>query len=501
MSDFWDYRGWERHESNHDWQDIQGENLEYRADALINMAVRNGLDKDKLEKTIVYLAAANDLNREIGRLPELVRGLLLLGDCYLKLEMAEEVAAVAIEAQQIALESFNDRARAYALHMQGYNFFVTKQFVKAAEFSLNAGEIYEEAGFYEEACDVYLAAGRLFRWRSERTRAIDSFEKALASARSENSLEHIVEAKLWIAFEQVRVSRLVDFETMRTNLDQIEAQMALAKTRSSVTRRLELARAWNNIEADSYFSQKYFDAWLEGARQSKNTNDAVEAMLGRAHSLRHMPAEQEYVDAMKSILAVLEEMESTVDVFEVAQPLSDFYFEYSQYQEAEHLWIRTKAIAEKNFASNEKLEQCDQMVALCIAEYADPRRALDALESALPKTSEKPLPLHFEYALAKTYAANERQTESLIVIDRALSTLGDCSSAPLKYAELHELKCDLLDKQGNATAAKSEAKLSFDAYIDLDQIDKAKRLKAKYLMPQPGDANPETGAITLGNWG
>ena len=39
MSDFWDYRGWERNEENNDWQDIQGENLEFRADALMNRAV------------------------------------------------------------------------------------------------------------------------------------------------------------------------------------------------------------------------------------------------------------------------------------------------------------------------------------------------------------------------------------------------------------------------------------------------------------------------------
>ena len=500
MSDFWDYRGWERHQENNDWEDIQGENLEYRADALMNKAIRNGLDKDNIEKTIIYIAAANDLNREIDRLPELVRGLLMLGDCYLKQEKADEVEAVAIEAQRIALESFNDQARANAVHLQGYNYFVTKQYNKAAEFSLNAGEIYEEAGYYDEACDVYLAAGRLYRWRQERTRAIESFEKALAAARANNSLEYIVEAKLWIAFEQVRVSRLIDFETMSANLDHIESQMKLAKPRNSVTRRLELARAWNNIDYDPYFSQKYFEAWLEGARQNKNTNDAAEAMLGVAHAIRRQPSEQEFIDAMQSILAVLEEIESTVNPLEVAQPLGDFYLENGNAQLSELVWVRSKAIAEKNMASPEELRHYDQMIALCIAQYAEPERALLVLESSLPKIAEKPLPIKFEFALAKSYAANNRSTESLMVIERALENMGADSTREFEYAALHELRCELFDKQGNIEGARAEAKISFYAYVDLDQVDKAKRLKAKYLLPQPGDANPETGAITLGNW-
>ena len=49
MSDFWDYRGWERNEEDRDWQDIQGDNLEYRADALLSKAQRNGLEKDEIE--------------------------------------------------------------------------------------------------------------------------------------------------------------------------------------------------------------------------------------------------------------------------------------------------------------------------------------------------------------------------------------------------------------------------------------------------------------------
>ncbi len=103
MSDFWDYRGWERREENNNWQDIQGDNLEYRADGLMNLAMNNGLEDDSLEKTIVYLASANDINRQIERLPELLHGLLALGDCYLKQGKADEVRAVAIEAQKIAL--------------------------------------------------------------------------------------------------------------------------------------------------------------------------------------------------------------------------------------------------------------------------------------------------------------------------------------------------------------------------------------------------------------
>jgi hypothetical protein len=56
-------------------------------------------------------------------------------------------------------------------------------------------------------------------------------------------------------------------------------------------------------------------------------------------------------------------------------------------------------------------------------------------------------------------------------------------------------------KQGNQSAVKAEARISFDAYFDLGEIEKAKRLKEKYLKPEPGDADPDTGAITLGNWG
>ena len=71
MSDFWDYRGWSRNEENNDWQDIQGDNLEYRADALLNRAHQSGHESEDLDKTITYLSAAVDLNRQIERIPEL----------------------------------------------------------------------------------------------------------------------------------------------------------------------------------------------------------------------------------------------------------------------------------------------------------------------------------------------------------------------------------------------------------------------------------------------
>jgi hypothetical protein len=58
-----------------------------------------------------------------------------------------------------------------------------------------------------------------------------------------------------------------------------------------------------------------------------------------------------------------------------------------------------------------------------------------------------------------------------------------------------------LAKQGNREAAKVAAKVSFNAYLDLDELEKAKRLNDEYLKPQPGDADPDTGAITIANWG
>lgn len=501
MSDFWDYRGWERREENNNWQDIQGDNLEYRADGLMNLAMNNGLEADDIEKTIVYLASANDINRQIERLPELLHGLLALGDCYLKQGKAEDVRAVAIEAQKIALETFNDKARAYAIHMQGYNSFVAKNYNEAASFAFNAGEIYEESANYEEACEVFMAAGRLYRWRGERAKSIDCFERALASARNQNNLEDIVHAKAWLAFVQARVNRVADYDTLSASLSQTQSQMQMAKSKLGTTRRYELAWAWNNAEKNPAEALKFFDHWLEQARFNKVINDSVEAMLGRQYCFAYLFANDEFIKAALSILATLEDIESTVDPLEAITPLSGFYFANNQFVEAELLWVRGRAIAEKNYATADVLSHYDQMIALCIAEYAEPERALTALESSLPKTIETPLSFEFEYALAKTYAKNDRNTESLIVVDRALDNMTDDAKDDLEYAELHELKCELLAKQGNLTAARNEAKLSFDAYLKLDHFDKAKRLNATYLLPQPGDANPETGAITLGNWG
>ena len=163
--------------------------------------------------------------------------------------------------------------------------------------------------------------------------------------------------------------------------------------------------------------------------------------------------------------------------------------------------VRGRTIAEKRDETEDALAYYDQMIALSISNYAEPARALGALESKLPKSHEKPLPAAFEFALAKSYAANDRTTESLIVIDRALDNMGENPLSKLKFAELHELKCELMAKQGNLPAAKIEARITFEAYFDLDKMDKAKRIKETYLKPEPGDADPETGAITICNWG
>lgn len=501
MSDFWDYRGWERNEEDRDWQDIQGDNLEYRADALLNKAQRNGLEKDEIEKTIVYIASANDINREIGRMPELLEGLLMLGDCYLKLAKAEEVRECAVEAQRIALETFDDKARAYAVHMQGYNSFVAREFNQAAEFALNAGEIYEESANYDEACDVYMAAGRLYRWRGHRANSIQAFERALEAARTNDNIENIVYAKNWIAFMQTRVERIESFETVAALLSQTQSQMLMAKFNISASRRYELAFAWNNAETNPADSLKYFDHWLEMAKNNKVINDSIEAMLGRAYCFAYMFSDEKFIDSVHSVLATLEDIEATVNPIEAITPLSGYYFAKGMPQDAEQLWVRGKAIAEKYSADAETLAYYDRMIALAISEYAEPERALIALESTLPKTLETETSLEFEYALAKTYAKCNRDTESLIVLDRALESHSEEIKGEVEYAELHELKCELLAKAGNLSAARNEAKLSFDAYIDLDVFDKAKRLKLAYLQPQAGDAHPETGEITLGNWG
>jgi hypothetical protein len=205
------------------------------------------------------------------------------------------------------------------------------------------------------------------------------------------------------------------------------------------------------------------------------------------------------LDGLRSIFAVIADIASTVSVLEVAEPLANIHFENGEFLEAEQVWAKARTMLEAKKADSRQITFCDQMIALCIAEYADPARALGALEGSLPRQNEQPLPYKFEYALAKSYAANERPTESILVIDRALANVS--AENNLEFAELHELKCDLLAKQGNLVAARTEAQVSFEAYLELDDYERAKRLKVEYLSAKPGDADPATGAITLGDWG
>jgi tetratricopeptide (TPR) repeat protein len=501
MSDFWDYRGWERHEESNDWQDIQGDNLEFRADALMNRAIASGIDKDNLEKTISYIAAAADINREIGRFPELLDCLQMLGDCYLVLERGDDVAEVALEAEKVALESLNDRARAKSLHLQGYTYFLKKQYSIAGDFSANAAALYESAGWLDDAFATFVASGRLYRWRGERSKSIEAFQNALRVAIANEDIERMVEAKSWIAIMQLRVSPVIDLSEAAEFIARTREQMAIAKVKSTTGRRLDAAEAWLRVQTSPLEAARNFDFLLEFCRNEKFTLDSTEMTLGRAYALGEFENGEKHVQALRSILAVIEELDSTVAVLEVVEPLAGFYSQSGQHIDAEQVWVRGRAIAEKRGESDESLQYFDQMIALCISQYADPSRALGALESKLPKTNEKPLPYVFEFALAKSYAANDRTTESLIVIDRALDNMPQSETPLMAFAELHELKCELMAKQGNQSAVKTEARISFDAYFDLGEIDKAKRLKEKYLKPEPGDPDPDTGAITLGNWG
>jgi tetratricopeptide (TPR) repeat protein len=239
MSDFWDYRGWERHEENNDWQDIQGENLEYRADALMSRAAASGLEKNEIEKTITYLAAAADLNRQIERIPELLECLLMLGDCYLRQEKGDDVAEVAIEAEKIALQSLNDSARAKAIHLQGYNYFLKKKYSLAADHSANAAPLYEAAGSLDDAFATYVSAGRLYRWRGERSKSLAAFENAQRVAIDDENIEHIVEAKSWIAVMQLRISPIVEIEEAIAFISKTREQMAIAKERNTSVRAAE----------------------------------------------------------------------------------------------------------------------------------------------------------------------------------------------------------------------------------------------------------------------
>jgi tetratricopeptide (TPR) repeat protein len=501
MSDFWDYRGWERHEENNDWQDIQGENLEYRADALMSRAAASGLEKDDIEKTISYLAAAADLNRQIERIPELLECLLMLGDCYLRQEKGDDVAEVAIEAETIALQSFKDGARAKAIHLQGYNYFLKKKYALAAEHSVNAAPLYESAGSFGDAFATYVAAGRLYRWRGERANSIEAFENALRVAIVDENIEHMVEARSWIAVMQLRITPVIDLTQAASFIAKTREQMAIAKDRNTTNRRIDAAEAWLQVHTEPREALRTFEQLADFSRSEKFTLDSTEMILGKAYALAQFGPSEKYIRALRSVLAVIEDLDSTVAVLEVVEPLAAFYSETGQHIEAEQVWVRGRAIAEKRDETEDALAYYDQMIALSISNYAEPARALGALESKLPKSHEKPLPPAFEFALAKSYAANDRTTESLIVIDRALDNMGENPLSKLKFAELHELKCELMAKQGNLPAAKIEARITFEAYFDLDKMEKAKRIKETYLKPEPGDADPETGAITIGNWG
>ncbi len=500
MSDFWDYRGWERNEENNDWQDIQGENLEFRADALMNRAISNGLDKEGIEKTITYLGAAAQINREIGRIPDLLQCLLLLGDCYLIQERGDDVSEIALETEKIALENFNDSARAKAVHLQGYNYFLKKMYSTAAAHSFSAATLYESADNLKDAFYSFISAGRLYRWRSEREESIKAFENALRVAILDEALENMVEAKTYLAYMQLRPTAIIELDEAENFLKLTKDQMLIAKDRNSTTRRFDASMAWLNVHRNPAEALKTFDRLIDYARADKSTLDTTELTLGRAYALGKLENGTHYEQALRSVLATIEELDSTVAMLEVVEPLANYYIEKKNFFEAENIWVRGRALAEKREEPQTTIDLCDQMIALCIAQYAEPARALGALESKLPKTTEKRLPLVFEHALAKTYLDNNRPTESLLVIDRALENVESEDYSRLEFAELHALRCDLLAKQGNRDAAKASAQVCFNAYLDLNEIEKAKRINDTYLKPQPGDADPATGAITIANW-
>lgn len=499
MSDYWDSRGWERDEARRDWQDIQGDNLEFRADALLNRAIYSGFDRDdELQQTINFLASAVELNRQLGRLPQLLQCLLLLGDCYLKLQRSQDVAEVSVEAQDVALQCLDDKSRAYAIHMQGYNAYVNHDYITAAQLSLNAAEIYEQAGELSDANDMYLAATRTFRWAHNSQRALSAAESALRVAKLNNNLDEIVNSKIWLAFLLLRGQHQISFEEGQQRINEILEQSKLAKSSGATSRRIDMAKAWLNIEKKPEEAIRYSNFLVDFARENKNTNDAAEAMFALATAYGNAGELQKHHDTLKSILSVIAEIPSTVSALEVAEPLSRLHFDYDEFEQAEQVWVRTRETLVRQKADAMKIDYCNQMIALCIANYASPERGLGALESSLPKVIEKPLDYKFEYALAKSYAANERNTEALLVIDRALTDIEDSGS--LEFAELHELKCELLAKQGNADGAKTEAQLSFNAFLEAQDYERARRLKMQYLNAKKGDAHPATGAITLGEW-
>lgn len=499
MSDYWDYRSWERNEARLDWQDIRSDNLEFRADALLNRAEHSGFDRDdQLDQTINFLASAADLNRELKRLPQLLKCLLLLGDCYLKLQRSQEVAEVSVEAQNVALQCLDDKSRAYAVHMQGYNAYVNREFVTAAQLSLNAAKIYELAGELSDANDMYLAATRTFRWAHDSQSALAAAENALRVAKLNNSLEEIIDAKTWIAILLLRGQHQISFEEGQQRINEMLEQSKLAKTSGATSRRIDMAKAWLNVERQPEEAIRYSNFLADFARENKNTNDAAEAMFALATAYGYSGELQKHHDTLKAILSVIAEIPSTVSALEVAEPLSRLHFDYEEFEQAEQVWVRAREILVQQKTEAANVAYCDQMIALCIASYASPERGLGALESSLPKVIEKPLDYKFEYALAKSYAANERNTEALLVIDRALIDIDDSSS--LQFAELHELKCELLAKQGNADGAKTEAQLSFNAFLEAQDYERARRLKMQYLSAKNGDAHPATGAITLGEW-
>jgi tetratricopeptide (TPR) repeat protein len=461
-----------------DWELIEGHDLEKRAEGLLCIARRRGDDNNTQDESLTFAEAAEQIYRELGDTKQLLAALWAKADALFYFKRFDEAKDASIEAGEIAASQFMD-AQAGAM------------FFNAGGCAHNLGEPEEAISHYysgarfHEAADNPIESGKCLAWAGRNQLKLGNFDDAIADYSRAIAFfeEHGAMMKL------ADCSRLLakvyiakgDVQLAGEALDRSESCLELV-TNEEITQKNRFARALLMAAAGNHPEAiKAFDVLYIEARAASHPEYSAHALFQRAKSQLAAGVFDEAAKAFRNIALAVKGTKSDITTLDALLQLVKVY-ELSGNDRDHELTLREllalPGIEERPLVMNLMTLQ----LGLLLSKLPGDPRGLKVLEGLPRDTFAVGTDEWMEHSmgLLQNYSEFGRTSECLFLANELLAQ-ADHGYFEALIAEIHAIKTEVLAKMGDEPRAKAEAKLAYEQLTNINELERAQRIKARFL--------------------
>lgn len=476
----------QEHEAK-DWELVRGTNLELRAEALLCISRRTSQDLTKQVEALTFAESAIDILRKLGDTKKLAAALWAKADPLYALNRWAEARDASIEAAELSAELLDDSRAGTMFYNAGGCAYNLREYQESYELFTKAKE-------YHQAASEPIDTGRSVAWAGKNLYELGNFEGAITAYQEaidlfepEGSLGKLADACRLLGKAYIRAGKL---DLAAKALERSEACLEFcpnAETESKLkfARGLYLAAKGDHVRAIAVF-QELYEAAKAAVLPEHSTANAFE----RAKSEMAIGEYESAAKTFRQISLAVKGTRSDITSLDAMLQLVKAY-ELAEY-DVDHEAALNEVLAMPELQEKSELKnKLTLSLGLLLTKQPDGTRGLKVLEALPRSVFEVGGVSWMEHgmALLENYRRAGRNSECLFLANEILG-IADHSYFAVLIAELHAIKTDVLQTMGQQAQAQAEAKIAFEAFSNVNLLNKAMFIKEKFLVVTPTSAEP-----------